>query len=161
VGGLTLANPTGQWQVLAVSATPVRSTGTTSEVTLGAFTLPANAMRENGVCRITADFSYPNNANGKTLRVRFGGQLVHSTAQTATGSLAGIWTVFNRGAQQSQITSSNGMTGIGTSAGNAAPLTVDTTQPVAIAFSGQLANAADWIELESWLIEVTNPLAAH
>lgn len=160
---VTLQYSGTSWNVIAevlkrkfAWATPASATGTTAETTLGSFTLPAGVMGPTDLCRITADFSWPNNSNSKTPRVRFGNGLVHSTSQTTSGSLAGIWNILNRGSQQSQITTSQGMCGVGTSAANATTLSVDTTQAVTISLTGQLGVATDTITLESCLIEVLN-----
>lgn len=146
-----------QGYVLARSAVAVSCAADTAENYLATITVPANALGIAGALRITTSWSFTNNANNKTQRVRFSGT-------SGTGYAGPTWTtqvnglivtnIFNRGSASSQVghsslmnTAAAGTSSVGTSA-------VDTTVASTIVISGQKASAGDTLTLESYLVEL-------
>lgn len=78
-----------------VANAALTSTGNGADVTedtLQTYSLPANALDQIGRCvRVTSWGTTANNADTKTLRLRFGGTLVYS--QTLTTSVLGDWVI--------------------------------------------------------------------
>lgn len=142
----------GVWRVLAASAVAVPHTGNTSETTLASVTIPAGAMGANGRVRITTIWSATNSANTKTMRHKFGG--VNYLAQNMTTQQG--WRhqsdIANRNAVNAQVGNGNNVFGSLSAAANASA--VDTSSAVNVVISGQLANGADTITLESYVIEL-------
>ena len=111
-------------------------------------------MGANGRLRIETDFSISNTASAKTLKLKFGGVTLMSVSPSL-----GIFDLFearvtNRNAADAQRWTAkriNGSTNSATSAGTAA---VDTTQDVVVEITGQLANAADTVTLESYQVVI-------
>ncbi|WP_334004325.1 hypothetical protein [Burkholderia cepacia] len=143
--------------VVAQSAVAQTVTGTTNQTVLASVTIPAGSVSPNGVVRITPLFTFTNNANVKNLSITFGGATVLNTNQTNAAALQSLHLVRNRGVLNSQVMMSAGSAGIGPSTGLAAASAVDTSQAVALVFSGTLANASDSITLEGYTVEVLNP----
>ena len=150
----------GTWRVLAASAVAASHTGSTAETALATIAVPANAMGPNGVLRITTHWSYTNNANAKTLSVRFGG--VSGTQYLANNVSTSATTrdqrhIHNVNANNSQKGGMVGAVSVGGWGSNAnAPVTstLDTTTAKDIVISGVLANAGDTVTLESYLVEI-------
>lgn len=142
----------GTWRVLAASAVAVSHTGDTTEHALAAITIPGGAMGPNGVVRVTALFSHTDSANAKTLRCRLGGAGVSGSQVMAvtetTGASATVQrTIQNRASQASQV--------IGAADnGPVVTTTVDMSADQTLVISGQLANAADALTLDSYLVEI-------
>lgn len=139
------------------SAVAVVLTGTTAETTLATCTLPGNTMGPNGQVEIVgALFSFTNNANTKTPRFKFGSLTFQSSASSGTAGQQIAGRVANRNATNAQVAFAGSGTGFGTSTSNA-PVTsaIDTTANVDITITGQLANSADTMTLESYMIRVT------
>lgn len=149
----------GAWRVLAASAVAVPHTGSTAETTLAAIAIPAGAMGANGIVRIEAMFTAASNANSKTAILRFGGTggvAVMSTAWTTQVQARFARTIANRNAANSQVVGShNNSGGWGTGGGGAITTgAIDTASTVDLLIRGQLANAADTITLESYVVEL-------
>ena len=142
----------GTWRVLAQSSVAAAHTGNTAETTLASVVIPAGAMGPNGRVRITSLWSATNNANNKTMRHKFGG--TNYSAQNMTTHLG--WRheteIGNRGAANTQIGNTSNV--FGSQAGVPNTSAVDTASPATVLITGQLANAADVITLESYRLEV-------
>lgn len=147
--------PNKRWRILAQSPAPISLTGTTSETTMASVVIPKNRIGKNGMLRVTAAFSYPNNANNKITRVRFGGLQVHASTNTTTLQQRIQVEIGNRNALASQFTALAGSNiGFGTSTGAPNYMTIDTTADQPIAITGQLGNASDTLILESYTVEL-------
>jgi hypothetical protein len=149
----------GGWRVLAKSAVAVTHTGDTTETALATITIPAGALGPNGAIRITSLMQNNNNANAKTLRYRFGtisgtDYLGYSTTTNITHQ--GQRLIQNRNSASSQIAFPAGITNA-YAATNVAPTTsaVNTAVSTTLVITGQLANAADTVTLESYLVELS------
>lgn len=146
------------WRVLAASAVAVTHTGNTSETALATITIPAGAMGPNGVLRVTALTTNNNNANIKTTRFRWdtiSGTDFLGYATTTNVTHQPQRTIWNRNSASSQISVPAGITNP-FAAISIAPATAAINTAVATTFviTGQLANAADTVTLESYLVEI-------
>lgn len=140
--------------ILDESAAKVDLTGSTSETTLKTITIPAKAMGANGSVRVTLLASANNNANTKTLRVKFGGTTFHQTNLTTQLSRQAIVIIRNRNSESSQVGNPVAFDGIGAASAVVITSAVDTTADVTLLITGQLANGADDMHLEGYTIEV-------
>lgn len=142
----------GTWHVFQQSSVAVTHTGDTSETTLATITLPGGAMGANGRVRITTIWSANNDASNKTLRVKFGGTNYFAQNITTQQGWRHQNEIGNRNSASSQIGNQNNAFG----SLSAAPTTsaVDTTSDVTILLTGQLADGADSVTLESYVVEV-------
>lgn len=129
-------------------------TGTTSETTLKTITIPANTLGVSGTLVIRVALSLTNNANGKTLRVRFGGTQFLSLSVSSFASHNSETRIQNRNATNSQIAPPNISTIWGGTTSAVVTGSVDTTLDQAITITGQLTNAADSFTVESVIVEV-------
>ena len=123
-------------------ATPVALTGTTSETTMLTVSIPASLMNKRGRANVIGLLSLTNNANLKTLKVKFGGQnlaTVTSTSQAALGF--SIW-LLNLNSETAQRNT------------NATSFTIDTTIANDLVITGQLANAGDTVTLTAVSLEI-------
>jgi hypothetical protein len=144
--------------VLAQSYAAVSHTGSTAEVALATISIPAGAMGANGSIEVDTVFSYTNNANLKTLRVRFGGvsgteYLVNNVTTTVSARDSRL--IANRNSASSQVGGysvgilSGGWGGNGNAAITSA---VNTANAVDLVISGQLASAGDTVTLEGYTV---------
>lgn len=143
--------------VLAQSAVQVTHTGDTAEFTFATVTIPAGMMGANGAVYVEALFSMTNNANAKTPFIRFGGtNIAWGFGITGAASAKIGNTVQNRNAVNSQVCLSPSALGPFSSGASSAVQTmaIDTSQAVNITITGQLANAADSINLEAYRVEL-------
>lgn len=146
--------PNQGWTVVEQSSVAVSHTGDTSETNLAVVTIPAFAMGKNGRLRVTATWSYPNSANNKITRFRWGGsQAYASTLTTSTHQRAQI-EIANRNDLAAQVSMlPGGLYGFGLSSSAVSTYTKDTTANVNLNISGALANSGETIVLESYIVE--------
>lgn len=145
------------WYVADASAAQVSLTGSTSETVLKTVTIPANSLGPNGVLNVTFFVSYPNNANTKTLRIRLGGiggTIVLADAPTTTTSTRYNRTIQNRNSLTSQIAGTGGGGGYGSSGSAILTSAINTANAFDLVITGQLADGADTLILESALVEI-------
>ena len=154
--GPTVAKLIGGSYVIGKSGVAVPLTGSTAETTLATVTIPGNALGPNGQIEIWAMFSLTNNANVKTPRFKFGSMTFQSSALASSASQQIIGRLANRNATNSQVAFAGSGTGLG-SGSTAAPVTsaIDTTANVDLTITGQLANSADTMTLESYMVRLT------
>ena len=139
------------------SAVAVPLTGSTSETALATIAIPAGAMGANGILRITPLWSWTNNGNTKTLRIRLGGisgTIFYALATTTSASQRGQTQIANRGAQNSQISQPDTMGAYGLSGTANKTGTIDTSAAQDLVITGQLGVGTDTITLESYLVEI-------
>jgi hypothetical protein len=143
--------------ILDRSAVPVLCPADTTEDILATITIPAGAMGANGRIRITHEWSWTNDANAKTCKVRFGGAAgtaYHSSSLTTQTPMKVTTEIANRNSASSQFGSSLvlfGVTGITSLTTTSA---VDTTAATTIVITGQKAASGDTLTLESYLVEL-------
>jgi hypothetical protein len=153
------------WKNTAVQRSPVilantnvasSTTGSLTDNALQTVIMAGNTMGPNSSLRITTLWSYSNNANTKTVRIKVGTALIVQSSFTTTGVfMAEVW-FRNRGSQASQVWVGGGNSGLGTGGGPLGTSTVDTSVDQSIVFSGQNGVGTDTIVLESFLIELIN-----
>jgi hypothetical protein len=149
--GSTFRQPT---LVLSRGGTAVSHTGNTTETTLVTIPVPANAMGTSGQLVIHTLWSVTNNANSKTLRVKLGGTTLGSNSVGAQATVSMLTRIANRSSASQQVGMPGNFAGVGNSTGAVTTGTVDTTAAQDITITAQLANAADTITLESYLVEI-------
>jgi|GEM_PF-2577904 len=146
--------------VLGSGATSTSVTGTTSETALATISVPANVMGTNGILRVTSQWSYTNSANNKTLRTRLGGLSGTSFWGRVLTTSAGIRVqqeIQNQNSANSQIAFNAGSQSWDITSGAAATGSVDTTSTQSLVLTAQLANSAETITLERYLVELIIP----
>lgn len=146
----------GVWTVLAASAVAVSHTGDTNETTLATVTVPAGAMLANGMLRVRGLWTCTENANNKTIRVRFGGTggtvvqtlVMTSIEQVQLDSI--IHNVNNVAVQKFY----GGTLSFSTSTASVGAAAINTANAADLVFRGLLATGTDTITLESYVVEV-------
>lgn len=127
----------------------------TGEITVDTLTLKGRTLGPHG--ELNGWFLFgagANNANAKTLRLKFGGSTVLNPSLASTLTIQSLFRLQNRGVAAKQIgyaTSSTGQNG-STSAG-LNPYTVDTDADVTVLITMQLATATDHMKLAGYMIE--------
>jgi hypothetical protein len=152
-------------KVIAASAVAASKTGNTTETALATIVIPQRAMGLNGRIRVTALWTVTGTAGTKTLRCRFGGiagttysQLV--VAASPAGSMRTNTGIENRNAVNSQIGGPADVGGFGVLGGAVVTSAIDTDAGnVDLALTAQLANAADTITLQAYVVELLMPPA--
>jgi hypothetical protein len=149
--------PASSWHIIDASAVSVSAGANTSENTLATITIPGGSLGANGMLRITTMWSYTNNANAKTPRIRFGGTSgtqYLSFAATTSASTQTQQIIRNVNATNSQKGWISGSPICFTSSASS-PVTsaVDTTASQDIVITGQKAVSGDTLTLESYLVE--------
>lgn len=143
---------------LASSGVRVEHTGDTDETTLATFSVPAGSMGTNGFVRVTALFSHTENANTKSMRIRWGaGATTVASASVAAGKVTKVVAeIWNRGSASSQVAGpANFPDTYGNTTADLVTASEDTESGArTIVIAGQLADGADTIALEAWFAEV-------
>lgn len=168
--GATQANPTftgtggsGYPIILAQSWAAVSGAADTNENTLATITVPANAMGANGRLRIQTQWTFTNNANNKTVRIRFSGaagtQYLVNTSASVAGILQATTTIANRGATNSQIGASTlvAATTFGVNGTASTTSAVDTTAATTLVITAQKATGTDTMTLDGYTVELIKP----
>ncbi len=132
-------------------------TGTTAETTIASTTLPA--LSANDTIRISMDWSQTANANAKTVRVRMDG--LTGTIFTSVNCVSALscyieMSIMNRNATNSNV---GWIRSVNVNGGGLAPGIHNTgaiqtnTGAVVLAITAQLADGADSMTLEAYMIE--------
>lgn len=135
--------------------TPSSVTGSTTNTILQTVQIPAGMMTINGSLEIEAQWSYSNNANGKTMAVKFGGSTIVTTTQTTTAGWNWRGIIQNRGVQNQQVSYASSNAYSQTSAA-AVVTSQNTANAVNLTFEAQLGNSADTITLERFSVKAVN-----
>ena len=148
----------GVWHVLDHKSIAANLTGTVAETQLYQRSIPGGLLGPNGVLRLSIIASNTGSVSQKTLRVKLGGTNVYSldnAASAANVSMCPMFALRNRGDEQAQIASPQYASGVSAGATGAVQfLAVDTTVDQLLTITGQLASGADFLRLESVLVEV-------
>ena len=143
----------GALRLLGCSAVPLSHTGDTSQTTLATVSVPANFLGANGLIIIIPLWSVTNNANTKTLRVKFGAtEFLNATPLASVATHQSIIVIRNRGATNSQVGAQANFAGIGSSTAGVVTAAIDTTAAVDITLTVQLGTGTDTATLEGYLI---------
>lgn len=141
--------------VLAQSAVAIVAPADTTEDVLATIAVPANAMGANGRLRISTDWTCTNNANVKTIRLRFSGAsgtVIASEALTSNPALSVPVTLANRNATNSQVGINQRLGYFGVA--QTATAAIDTTAATTLVITSQKALATDTITLENYSVEL-------
>lgn len=124
----------------------------TSDNNLATVVIPANSMGPAGALRVWAHWTCTNNANAKTVRVKFGGSVLQNQGIASTPGVMLPVTILNRNATNSQI----GVTWQLGLFGGAATQTaaIDTTVDQSLLLNVQKATAGDTVTLEAYSVEL-------
>lgn len=135
------------------------STSSLSEVLLTSVQIPANAMGTNGALEVFSHWTWTNNANSKTLRVRWGssndltGNQMIVVSPTANSSVQEWNWIQNMGATNSQKDFVNSTSArFSTNSNNMSVASIDTTAATWIVFSALVANGGDTLKLEQYSV---------
>lgn len=136
------------------NTTPVSLTGTTAETTMLTIPVKGGLIGANGVLAIQPLWSNTNNANNKTLRIKLGATTCYSYGAANLSHQDAYINVRNIGSESSQKTTSGMSGGTGGTVNNYHSTSTDTSVDFNIVVTGQLANSADTMEIQAFLIMV-------
>jgi hypothetical protein len=160
-GSASITGGSGVPILLAQSWVAIDTPADTTEDILATITVPANTLGANGSLRIRHYWSFTNNANNKTLRIRYsgaGGAQYFAPVLTTQVSIEGEVIISNRNATNSQMGVSRALTSTGSNnALQGTTSAVDTTAATTIIFSGQKAVSGDTLRLEGYTVEYMKP----
>lgn len=143
--------------VIAQSGLAQSVTGTTSELVLATIPIPAGVLLAHGRIRLWFTTTSTNNANVKTVKAKLNGSVIGAAAViTSTGTQVyhvDVVNGTNRTTNYGQIAFTAGSAASQTGAA----LNVDTTQPLVVTITGQLATGTDNITLNAYSLETLNP----
>lgn len=134
-------------------------TGSTTETLLEEFLIPGGLLGENGGLEIFHRLNSANSANTKTFRCRVsstggtGGTNLNDPQWTTNATITCRSIVDNAGAQNSQI-GSNGNPLLSGSSNAWRTSAINTANNWYLSFTGQLANAADSIQIVSTVVKL-------
>lgn len=146
----------GSVRKVVVSNVQLNNTGNTNENTVLTATIPANSIGTNGSFHITMLIGQTNNANVKTVRVKFNGTII---AQGSTVSCACYQTysiIRNRNSLSSQVSmygpsAASGSFASGTS-GTIPVYSFNTAADITVTVTIQNATGTDTVSLEAFEI---------
>ena len=132
----------------------VALTGTTVETTLVTITIPAGLIGSKGKVKLYPLWSTTNNANTKTLRVKFPSNTVYTAAASNIVHVAGLVIIRNLGSESVQRVSSGILAGLGGTTSSIAQTTINTSAATTLTITGQLAVGTDTMTLEGLFVEI-------
>lgn len=148
---LSTANVVGQ------SGIAQSVTGTTSETVLASIPIPLGLLQAHGRIRLWFTTTSTNNANVKTVKAKLNGNVIGAAAAIAsTGTQVYHVDVVN-GSHLNTNYGQLAMTAGSTAIQTGATLNVDTTQPLTVTITAQLASGTDTITLNAYSMETLNP----
>lgn len=137
------------------SAVATNSTAVLTEQVLKTISIPANAIGLNGRLRIRVRWTMTNNANVKTLGVKFGGTTFALENKSGCRSYLTNIDIMNRNSAAIQIGGALDMeAGDGASQNSFYTGTIATTSAQSLTIIGTLAVTTDVITVESYSVEV-------
>ena len=142
--------------VIAQSGASIALTGTTAETVLMSVAIPPMLMQAHGRIRLWFTTTATNNANIKTVKAKLNGTVIGAAAAIAsTGTQVFHVDVVN-GAHLNANYGQLAMTAGATCVQAGGSLAVDTTQPLTVTITGQLATTSDNITLNAYSLETLN-----
>lgn len=136
------------------SGTAVTAPNDTSEDTLATIAIPANSIGANGKVIVSLNFQTTNDANAKTIRVKFGGTTIASNNfASVSGGLIQVW-IANANATGTQSNSSWVIVTTGAGYAAATSSSIDTTAAQNIVVTCQKANGADTVVMVDYSVEI-------
>lgn len=158
--GIAMVSDGTEWRpngvtVLGRQNTQVVAPADTNENTLYSLTVPGNVIGQNGSLRVWYKTSITNNANLKTIRLRFGGQVWCALTLGAQDWAIQAQTLSNRNSLSAQLAGVTSPVPFGAISGNVVfQLSVNTAVDQPLIFTAQKATAGDAVNLESILVEL-------
>lgn len=134
-------------------------TGSTAETSVYQLVIPAGALGPSGSLRISTLFGYTNNANVKTVRVKFGNSspMVLSGTPASTASTASMITIQNMGSESAQEAFGSVAGPFGGSVLALVTSAIDTAIEQLLEITLQLAVGTDSASLRRVLVELIRP----
>lgn len=123
-------------------ATPIVLTGTTAITTLLTIPIPAALMGLIGRLNMLSFFALTNNANNKTLRAGIGANTLNVAGAASMAATGFNFWLLNLNSATAQRNNSSTL------------FAIDTTVSMDLIITGQLANAADSITLNTLTLEL-------
>jgi len=123
-------------------ATPIVLTGTTAQTTLLTITIPAKLMGSIGRLNLLSFFALTNNANNKTLRAKIGADSLNVAGAASMAATGFNFWLLNLNSATAQRNNSSTL------------FAIDTTASMDLIITGQLANAADSMTLNTLSLEL-------
>jgi hypothetical protein len=147
---------------LAMSGAGLNAPGDTNENPLVTITIPAGIMGVNGTLMIDHLWTLTNNANVKTLRVRFSGASGTTFYSANNASSNGVHTqtwIQNRNAANSQVGGFAGDPIAYRASPTVTPSTaaIDTTAATTVVISAQKGTAGDTVTLDRYQVDLITP----
>lgn len=145
---------TGKFPVYNVVTSNVANahTGNTTETTVFTGTIPAGSIGVNGAFHIIMLIGCTNNANAKTVRLKFNGTTIATSDMASNAFRKNYITIHNRNSASVQVSGahdSQAQLGTGTSSLARATYAFDTASAITVTATIQLGNAADTVTLEA------------
>jgi hypothetical protein len=146
--------------VLGCKAAGWSHTGDTTDTVLTRVAIAAGVLNVNSVLVIDTLWSYTNNSNNKSVRVRFGTAGTNadtaflSSGKTTTASSTIETRIYMRGSSSQIGFAADNPGGTSDTASANKTGAIDITQATYITFTGQLANTADTVKLEAYNVRL-------
>lgn len=138
------------YPLAAITTAQTAVTGSTSETNLHtAITVPAGALGANGELRLSGALTMTNNANAKTLRVKYGGT-TFATAALASGAGYRFEAVIKN--RNSAAAQNGGLSGSGLL--DSVTGTVNTANALDVQLTMELADAGDSVTLQDLSVDL-------
>ncbi len=154
---IDIARKLGIWTRLGSSAVAVSLTGTTAETVLATIPIPAGAMGANGLLKISFNATSSGGAGNKVINYRLGGLLGTSfvgIAVNSSGSARYLAWIQNRNSESSQVGGNRSGNPINNSSAGFQLSAIDTSVDTTLVITGDLADGADTVTLEQYLVEI-------
>lgn len=129
-------------------------TATTAETTLLTIPIKGGVVGQKGKLIVYAMFSFTNNANQKVPRFKYNSDIVWTSTVTTGTTASACVPIHNFNSEAVQKTASGVLAGFGLTSSAIVQTTVDTSVGFNLVITGQLANNADTLKLESLFLEV-------
>jgi hypothetical protein len=134
-------------------------TGTTAETTIYTGTIPENSIGVNGSFNCVILLKFTNNANTKTVRIKFNDTTVWWYQGSSTMTLAKSYDLNNRNSLTTQVSGNNATSNYGSFGGSSADVstyTFNTSADIIITITVELATGTDSCGFEFFRI-IANP----
>lgn len=130
-------------------------TGTTSDTAILTINLPAGILGANGQIEIEGGSVQTENANVKTLRGKFGGTIMYAVSLANTEQCQFRFRLANQNSQSAQkVFNGSTFTTIGSNTNTPLTAAINTANATTLVISGQLANAADSLEIQNAILTI-------
>ncbi|WIA57837.1 hypothetical protein N6H05_08585 [Sphingobium sp. WTD-1] len=130
-------------------------TGGTAALDFVTVTLPGGALGPNGSIEIETYWTCTENANTKTVSITLDGSVMQTFGLTTNGKAGALMRLANRNSASAQLISRNATTSpYGSSTVAHGTAAIDTSVDKVLTIRGQLANGADSLTLEGYIIKV-------